>query len=139
MAHACKVAGRKPDEVTLVAVSKTHPAEAIEPLLEAGQMIFGENRVQEAQAKWPALRERWPTAELHLVGSLQSNKAADADLALEPMDEAEAAERELQGRRIRDSRPTLAQKTRWVSSTNTEFDGTYRHLLRAARAKEGGA
>ena len=78
MAHACKVAGRKPDEVTLVAVSKTHPAEAIEPLLEAGQMVFGENRVQEAQAKWPALRERWPTAELHLVGSLQSNKAAEA-------------------------------------------------------------
>ena len=78
MAHACKLAGRKPDEVTLVAVSKTHPAEAIEPLLEAGQMVFGENRVQEAQGKWPALRERWPTAELHLVGRLQSNKAAEA-------------------------------------------------------------
>ena len=78
IAYACKVAGRKADEVTLVAVSKTHPAEAIEPLLEAGQMVFGENRVQEAQGKWPALRERWPTAELHLVGSLQSNKAADA-------------------------------------------------------------
>jgi len=78
IAHACKVAGRKPDEVTLVAVSKTHPAEAVEPLLEAGQMVFGENRVQEAQTKWPALRERWPAAELHLVGSLQSNKAADA-------------------------------------------------------------
>ena len=78
IAHACKVAARKTDEVTLVAVSKTHPAEAIEPLLEAGQMVFGENRVQEAQGKWPALRERWPAAELHLVGSLQSNKAADA-------------------------------------------------------------
>jgi pyridoxal phosphate enzyme (YggS family) len=78
MARACQVAGRKADEVTLVAVSKTHPAEAIEPLLEAGQRVFGENRVQEAQAKWPALRERWPDAELHLVGSLQSNKAADA-------------------------------------------------------------
>jgi pyridoxal phosphate enzyme (YggS family) len=64
--------------VTLVAVSKTHPAEAIEPLLEAGQQVFGENRVQEAQGKWPALRERWPAAELHLVGQLQSNKAADA-------------------------------------------------------------
>jgi pyridoxal phosphate enzyme (YggS family) len=76
--HACKVAGRKADEVTLVAVSKTHPAEAIEPLLEAGQRLFGENRVQEAQGKWPALRERWPETELHLVGSLQSNKAADA-------------------------------------------------------------
>ena len=78
MAHACTVAGRKPDEVTLIAVSKTHPAEAIEPLLEAGQRAFGENRVQEAQGKWPALRERWPDIELHLVGSLQSNKAEDA-------------------------------------------------------------
>jgi pyridoxal phosphate enzyme (YggS family) len=61
-----------------VAVSKTHPAEAIAPLLEAGQRVFGENRVQEAQAKWPGLRERWPDAELHLVGQLQSNKAEDA-------------------------------------------------------------
>ncbi|MGZ3197451.1 MAG: YggS family pyridoxal phosphate-dependent enzyme [Croceibacterium sp.] len=78
IAHACKVADREPDEVTLVAISKTHPAEAIEPLLEAGQRVFGENRVQEAQAKWPALRERWPGTELHLVGSLQSNKAEDA-------------------------------------------------------------
>lgn len=78
IAHACKVAGRAPHEVTLVAVSKTHPAEAIEPLLEVGQQVFGENRVQEAQGKWPALRERWPAAELHLVGRLQSNKAADA-------------------------------------------------------------
>ena len=64
--------------MTLVAISKTHEAEAIEPLLAAGQRVFGENRVQEAQAKWPALRERFPDAELHLVGSLQSNKAADA-------------------------------------------------------------
>src|SRR6185437_3487765 len=78
IAHACKVAGREADEVTLVAVSKTHEAAAIEPLLSAGQRVFGENRVQEAQAKWPALRERWPDTELHLVGTLQSNKAADA-------------------------------------------------------------
>jgi pyridoxal phosphate enzyme (YggS family) len=78
IADACKVARREVHEVTLVAVSKTHPAEAIEPLLEAGQQVFGENRVQEAQAKWPRLRERWPAAELHLVGQLQSNKAADA-------------------------------------------------------------
>ena len=76
--HACKVAGREAAEVTLVAIGKTHEAEAIEPLLAAGQRVFGENRVQEAQAKWPALRERFPDAELHLVGSLQSNKAADA-------------------------------------------------------------
>ena len=78
IAHACKVADRTVDEVTLVAISKTHPAEAVEPLLEAGQRVFGENRVQEAQGKWPALRERWPDTELHLVGSLQSNKADDA-------------------------------------------------------------
>jgi pyridoxal phosphate enzyme (YggS family) len=78
IARACRVARRQPGEVTLVAVSKTHEAAAIEPLLSAGQRVFGENRVQEAQAKWPALRERWPDTELHLVGSLQSNKAADA-------------------------------------------------------------
>ena len=81
--HACNVAGREAGEVTLVAVSKTHPAAAIEPLLAAGQRVFGENRVQEAQAKWPALREGWPDAELHLVGSLQSNKAADADALID--------------------------------------------------------
>jgi len=78
IAHACKVAGREADEVTLLAVSKTHPAEAIEPLLEADQQVFGENRVQEAAGKWPALRERWPASELHLVGQLQSNKAVEA-------------------------------------------------------------
>lgn len=78
IAHACGVARRRRDEVTLVAVSKTHEAEAIEPLLAAGQRVFGENRVQEAQAKWPALRDRWPGTELHLVGRLQSNKADEA-------------------------------------------------------------
>jgi pyridoxal phosphate enzyme (YggS family) len=78
IAHACKIARREPDEVTLIAVSKTHPTEAIVPLLEAGQRAFGENRVQEAQAKWPALRERFPDARLHLVGQLQSNKSEDA-------------------------------------------------------------
>jgi len=78
IARAAALAGRKSGDVTLVAVSKTHPAEAIEPLLAAGQRVFGENRVQEAQAKWPALRERHPDIELHLVGQLQSNKAADA-------------------------------------------------------------
>ncbi|WP_374284068.1 YggS family pyridoxal phosphate-dependent enzyme [Novosphingobium sp.] len=78
IAHAASIAGRQAGDVTLVAVSKTHPAEAIEPLLAAGQRVFGENRVQEAQAKWPALRERYPDIELHLVGQLQSNKAEDA-------------------------------------------------------------
>jgi len=78
IAHACRVAGRERREVTLVAVSKTHPAEAIAPLIAAGQRAFGENRVQEAEAKWPALRAHHPGVELHLVGQLQSNKAAEA-------------------------------------------------------------
>ena len=78
IARAAAIAGRKPAEVTLIAVSKTHPVEAIEPLLEQGQRVFGENRVQEAAEKWPALRERYPDVALHLIGQLQSNKAADA-------------------------------------------------------------
>ena len=78
IARACKIARREPAEVTLVAVSKTHPAEAIEPLLVEGQRHFGENRVQEAQGKWPALRETHPAVQLHLIGQLQSNKAEDA-------------------------------------------------------------
>jgi pyridoxal phosphate enzyme (YggS family) len=78
IAKAAALAGRGADDVTLIAVSKTHPAEAIRPLLEAGQRVFGENRVQEAEAKWPALRAKWPEIRLHLIGSLQSNKAGDA-------------------------------------------------------------
>lgn len=78
IARICKPARRKPEDVTLIAVSKTHSAERIELLLEAGHRVFGENRVQEAQAKWPDLRERYPDAELHLIGQLQSNKAEDA-------------------------------------------------------------
>ena len=74
----CKRARRDPGEVTLVAVSKRHPASAIEPLLLEGHRHFGENRVQEAQEKWPALREEHPGVQLHLVGQLQSNKAEDA-------------------------------------------------------------
>lgn len=76
--RAARLAGRDPAAVTLVAVSKTHPAEVIRPLLEAGQRVFGENRVAEAEAKWPALREAYPGVELHLVGQLQSNKAEAA-------------------------------------------------------------
>jgi pyridoxal phosphate enzyme (YggS family) len=78
VARAAALARRSPEQVTLIAVSKTHPAEAIVPLIEAGQRVFGENRVQEAQSKWPALRERWPDVELHLIGRLQSNKAEEA-------------------------------------------------------------
>ena len=75
---ACREARRDPASVTLVAISKTFGPEAILPALEAGQRVFGENRVQEAKAKWPALRERFPDVELHLVGPLQSNKAREA-------------------------------------------------------------
>jgi PLP dependent protein len=78
IAHSAKIAGRPADGVSLIAVSKTVPADGIAPLLEAGQRVFGENRVQEAQGKWPALRDRYPDVVLHLVGQLQSNKAADA-------------------------------------------------------------
>lgn len=78
IAKACAIARRDPSEVTLVAVSKLHSAEDITPLIAAGQKVFGENRVQEAQGKWPALREAHADIELHLVGQLQSNKAAEA-------------------------------------------------------------
>ncbi|MEZ0168880.1 YggS family pyridoxal phosphate-dependent enzyme [Microvirga sp. TS319] len=69
---------RDPSDITLVAVSKTFPSEAIEPVLAAGQRVFGENYVQEARAKWPALRQRYPDVELHVIGPLQSNKAKEA-------------------------------------------------------------
>jgi pyridoxal phosphate enzyme (YggS family) len=78
IARAARDFGRDPASITLVAVSKTFPAEAIEPVLAAGQRVFGENYVQEAKAKWTPLRERYPGVELHLIGPLQSNKARDA-------------------------------------------------------------
>ncbi len=78
IARACADAGRAPGSVALVAVSKTFGADAIELVIDAGQRVFGENRVQEAKAKWPALRDRHPGIELHLIGPLQSNKAREA-------------------------------------------------------------
>ena len=78
IARAAEEAGRAPSEIEIQAVTKTHSAETIRPLLDAGHRSFGENRVQEAQAKWPALREAYPDASLSLIGPLQSNKAADA-------------------------------------------------------------
>ncbi|MGN6569875.1 MAG: YggS family pyridoxal phosphate-dependent enzyme [Pseudolabrys sp.] len=78
IARACKDAGRDTESVTLVAVSKTFDADAIEPVIGAGQRVFGENRVQEAKAKWPALVARHPDIALHLIGPLQSNKAKEA-------------------------------------------------------------
>jgi pyridoxal phosphate enzyme (YggS family) len=78
IAVSAREAGREPSAVTLVAVSKTHPAEAIRLALEAGQRIFGENRVQEAMDKFPALRALYPDLELHLIGPLQTNKVREA-------------------------------------------------------------
>ncbi|MEM7398008.1 MAG: YggS family pyridoxal phosphate-dependent enzyme [Pseudomonadota bacterium] len=75
---ACESAGRPAGTVELVAVSKTMPAAAAENAIEAGQRVFGENRVQEALAKWPALKELHPGLELHLIGPLQTNKVKDA-------------------------------------------------------------
>jgi len=72
------MAGREQADFQLIAISKTHDADAIRPLIVAGQRVFGENRVQEAQEKWPTLKAETPDIELHLVGQLQSNKADEA-------------------------------------------------------------
>jgi len=78
IARAAERAGRAPEDVRLIAVAKTKPQDAVVEALEAGQMIFGENRVQESQGKYPDLRADWPDMELHLIGPLQTNKTRDA-------------------------------------------------------------
>lgn len=78
MAKAAKISGRKADDTTLIAISKTRHADEILPLLQLGHRHFGENRVQEAEEKWPALKEQFPDITLHMVGQLQSNKADNA-------------------------------------------------------------
>jgi len=95
IAAAAAADARHGDAVTLIAVSKTFPPAAIDPVLAAGQRVFGENRVQEAKAKWPALKERYPGTTLHLIGPLQSNKAKDAVLlfdAIHTIDRPKIAE-----------------------------------------------
>ena len=99
-------AGRPGEAVSLVAVAKTHPTEAVEAALAAGQRIFGENRVQEAQGKYPLLKSRYPDLKLHLIGPLQTNKVREAVAlfdVIESLDrpklaEALARERDLRGR-----------------------------------------
>lgn len=88
---ACVKAGRSPDAVTLVAVSKTHDAAHVRPALVAGQRVFGENRVQEAEGKWPELRAEFPDLQLHLIGPLQTNKIKHA---LRTFDVIETVDRE---------------------------------------------
>ncbi|WP_407941837.1 YggS family pyridoxal phosphate-dependent enzyme [Methylobrevis albus] len=107
--RAARTAGRDAAGVTLVAVSKTFGADEIRPALEAGQRVFGENRVQEAMAKWPALKEEFPDIELHLIGPLQSNKAKEAVALFDVIETVDrekiaaalGAEIEKQGRRPR--------------------------------------
>src|SRR5262249_48820419 len=76
--RACRDANRERSSVTLIAVSKTFASDAIAPVIESGQRVFGENRVQEAKSKWPALISAYPGLTLHLIGPLQSNKAKEA-------------------------------------------------------------
>jgi len=78
IAEAARASGRSPSDVTLVAVSKTHGADRVRELLEVGHRVFGENRVQEAEGKFPELKTAYPDLELHLIGPLQTNKARDA-------------------------------------------------------------
>lgn len=100
---------RDPQDVKLIAVSKTFDAAHIEPVIEAGQRLFGENRVQEAQGKWPGLKARYRDVELHLIGPLQSNKAHDAVALFDyihtidrpKIASAIAAECERQGRKVK--------------------------------------
>src|SRR3978361_602101 len=100
IAHACRDAGRDAASVTLIAVSKTFAADAIEPIIAQGQRVFGENRVQEAKQKWPPLLEKhsgekYSGVELHLIGPLQSNKAKEAVAlfdAIHSLDRASLAE-----------------------------------------------
>lgn len=87
---AARLAQRSPEEVTLIAVSKTHPAAAVRPLIDAGQRHFGESKVQEAEEKWPPLRREFPDLTLHLIGRLQSNKA---DLAVALFDAIHSVDR----------------------------------------------
>jgi PLP dependent protein len=91
IARAARDCGRDPASITLVCVTKTFPAEDIVPLLEHGHRVFGENRVQEAMGKWPALREKFPGVELHLIGPLQSNKTREA---VETFDAIQSVDRE---------------------------------------------
>lgn len=112
-------AGRKASIVSLVAVSKTFEGDAIQPVIDCGQRIFGENRVQEAQGKWPALKEKTAGIELHLIGPLQSNKAADA-VAL--FDVIETVDREKIARALADEAKKQGRALRFYVQVNTGLE-----------------
>lgn len=119
IAKAEKGAGREPGSATLVAVSKTFEADEIHPALEAGQRVFGENKVQEAKAKWPGLREAFSGIELHLIGPLQSNKAGDA-VAL--FDVIETIDREKIARAIADEMTKQGRRPKLYVQVNTGLE-----------------
>lgn len=116
IAQAVSRYDRRPDDVHLVAVTKTFEGEAIRPLFAEGQRVFGENRVQEAQSKWPALRDAFPDLELHLIGPLQSNKAEDA-VAL--FDVIETVDREKIARALKKAQEKLGVVRRFYVQVNT--------------------
>ncbi|SIR28064.1 hypothetical protein SAMN05880590_1169 [Rhizobium sp. RU35A] len=115
IAAAEQDAGRPVGSATLVAVSKTFEADAIRPVIESGQRIFGENRVQESEAKWPALKAETPGLELHLIGPLQSNKAANA-VAL--FDVIETIDREKIARAVADEMARQGRSLRLYVQVN---------------------
>lgn len=116
IARAAQDGGRDPADVTLVCVTKTFPAEDVIPLLEAGHRVFGENRVQEAAGKWPALREKYPDIELHLIGPLQSNKAREA---VELFDAIETVDREKIARALAEETARTGKRPRLLVQINT--------------------
>jgi pyridoxal phosphate enzyme (YggS family) len=119
IADVAEKSNRKAADVALVAVSKTFEAEAIQPVIDAGQRVFGENRVQEAQGKWPALKEKTDGIELHLIGPLQSNKAADA-VAL--FDVVESVDREKIARALAEECGKQGRKLRFYVQVNTGLE-----------------
>ncbi|NTG36334.1 YggS family pyridoxal phosphate-dependent enzyme [Agrobacterium rhizogenes] len=119
IAAAERQAGRPGGAVQLVAVSKTFDADAIRPAISAGQRVFGENRVQESQGKWPDLKAETPDIELHLIGPLQSNKAADA-VAL--FDVIETVDREKIARALADEIKRQGKAIRLYVQVNTGLE-----------------
>lgn len=119
IARAAQAAGRAPGDVTLVAVSKTQPWEAVAPVLAAGQTVFGENRVQEAQERWAAYRDHdhdYDRVTLHLIGPLQTNKAADA---VAFFDVIETLDREKLARVLADEMQKQGRRPRLYVQVNT--------------------
>ncbi|HBF32626.1 YggS family pyridoxal phosphate-dependent enzyme [Rhizobium sp.] len=119
ISDAAEEANRKPESVQLVAVSKTFDADAIRPVIVEGQRVFGENRVQEAQGKWPGLKSETYGIELHLIGPLQSNKAADA-VAL--FDVIETVDREKIARALAEEMRKQGKTTRLYVQVNTGLE-----------------